>query len=260
MSYTYSPIIYDEEEIGKNIYEKGFVEEIRWAELVPLSKYMRRLFNCGDDKMKTLLNEFLSKTPYFVRVRMRGFVGKIVKKSKDDYIKTGSVTIRESEINKIREIKNFRSQKIALAILFISKREKNKGYVNLDDWKDVKVATSTSRITNFDIQNVLSYMYQNGFEINVNERYHQILFADNKSEAAIVVDSDRSARNLGNLYKEWCGGELGYCKTCSKEFVKNGKNHYYCEGCSKKRENERKRIHANKKRSSKFRVDVLGIL
>jgi hypothetical protein len=248
---SYKHLIYDEEEIGKSIYEKGCIESINWIELLALSKYIKKLFGCGDDRLKTLLNEFLSKTPYYNKVRMRPFIGKIIKNTNNEFIRTGCVSITEIELRKIREIKNFKDQKIALGILFVSKRKNNNGYVKTKDWKDIKISTSTSRIRTLDIQRVFFYMYNNNFNIRVGEGFHQILFANKDSAPIINITDDRSARNLGNLYKSWCGGELGYCKDCNSEFIKTGRTHYYCDEHSKERKKENGRYRAKKYRKNK---------
>ena len=233
----YRPLIYDEEMIGKELYKKKFIDEFKWEELVAVTKYIRHTFTYGDAKTKTELVKFLSKNKNFNYARMSGYIGKIIKESQKDFTRTGEVDITELELKTIQEMENFKWQKIALALLFLSKRKNNKGYVKIKDWRDAKVASCISHVKSSDIEEVVHFLYtKEKIRVVENDNYdpsHEILFIDKGSKNVIFhIDDDKSARNLGNLYKEWCGGELYWCKNCGKKFIKGGKNHFYCENCS----------------------------
>ena len=252
----YKPLIYDEEIIGKELYEKGFIEEFRWADVVSIGKYIRHKFVYGDARTKSELIRFLSKNKNFNYARMSGYIGKILKESRKDFTRTGSVDITELELKTIREIENFKWQKISLALLFLSKRRNNRGYVKLKDWGDVKIVSCISHVKSSDIEDVVHFLYTQKNKIRVveNDKYdpsHEILFVDKESKNIIFhIEDDKSARNLGNLYKEWCGGELYWCKECGKEFIKSNSNrHNYCGECSEVRRLEKVKINMKKYRN-----------
>lgn len=234
-------LIYDEAIIGKELYRRKEVKEYSWAELISLSKYIRHELGYGDAKLKTAIKDILGRDTSFVYVRMRGFIGKIVKNSRKPYIKTGSVFITQEELLKIRNIKNFKWQKITLSFLFLSKRLNSRGYVKVKDWGDVKSSSCISHLKTSDIEAVVNYLYNQKDMIRVveNSDYdpsHELLFRENSNHVVFEIGTEKDARNLGNLYKEWCGGELSWCKECGKEFTKNGKTHSYCQTCSKEKE------------------------
>lgn len=252
---SYRPLIYDEAILGKKVYENGYIDDLRWADVLPLAKYMRFTFGYGDARLKTKLEEFFSRDPNFNKVRMRGYIGKIINHSRRKYKNTKTVNITENELLKIREIKNFKWQKIILSLLFISKRATNNGYVRLNEWTDVKSSACISNLRIFEIENAVTALYQIPNRIRPIEREktdasHQILFIDDASKIVFTIKNDKTARNLGNLYKEWCGGELYWCKECGNEFIKNNSNrHNYCTECSETRRLERVKINMKKYRS-----------
>lgn len=251
----YKGIIFDEEKIGRAIYDSGKIDDLNRFNLLSLSKYVRHSKGYGDAKLKTFLKEFLSKTSGFNYNRSRGYIGRIINSSKRDYTKVDPLVITDNELSMIRTIKNFKWQKIMLSVLMLSKRNINKGYLKIKDWIDVKSISALSHLTNSQIREVFHHMYIKGGILRPveNQNYdpaHEILFIDKESSGEVVfsIRTEQDARNLKKKYIDWCGGELYWCKECGVEFVKNGKTHYYCETCSKEKDLEKYRKY-NKKRN-----------
>ena len=170
-----------------------------------------------------------------------------MKQSSKKFWKTGNVNITKNELDRIREIRNFKVQKIALAILFISKRETNNGWFREHNRPDIKKVLSRN-VIGWDIDDVIAIMYEKGMSEPSGENNSwdddgstKIKFIDKDGYPVISVDTEKKARNLGELYKAYCGGELGYCRTCHNEFIKNSTRQAYCENCKREREKERKR-------------------
>jgi hypothetical protein len=77
---------------------------------------------------------------------------------------------------------------------------------------------------------------------------HFINFIDRSSDVVFTISDEKALYTVGNMYSEYCGGEeLAWCKECGTEIVKNGKNHIFCDVCSKEKELERKRRWKNTK-------------
>lgn len=259
---SYRPLIYDEKEMGRKIYEMGQIDDLNWPELLATAKYIRFLFSCGNAKLRTLLKDFLSKTPGFNYVRSSGYLGKIINSSNREFTQTKTVSITEFELMEIRKIKNFKWQKILLGFLFISKRNNNSGYVSLKDWVDVKTVSGISHVTTADVEDAVYYFSKsNLLKVNEYDKYyeakHKILFSDieDKNKIVFKVTNDKEARNLNKEYKEWCGGELSWCRECGNEFIKNNSNrHNYCDKCSGKRRLEKERVRSERNRKNKIRI------
>ncbi len=234
------PLIFDEEEIGKRLYENGNPENLATFERTAITKYMRQFFEAGDAKTKTLVKGFFGRDKFFNIIRMGGVIGKLVKSSRFDFLKTENVQITKKELDFIREHKSFRHQIILLGILFVSKRKSNNGYLRLKEWADVK-SISSLKINNSEISEVFYNLYSQDKAVRPIEREdrdptHEVLFLDKElQEIVFDIKTDREARNLGKLYREWCGGELGWCKDCGVEFVKNASTSLYCETHKKER-------------------------
>lgn len=242
-------IIYDEKKLAENVFQNGFQEGgFTWKEGILLGKYFRYELGFGDVKTKKLLIEYaLSHDKYFNYVRNRKMVGKILKRSKDLFFDTGSVEITESEVLKVREIRNFRQQKIIIVILLLSKRKTNNGYINLKDWPLVKKIVSR-KITNSDIQTVFTMMYQLGMSTPYGAS-QKILFLDNDSKIVIRIKDNKDAVNIVAFYRDYCGGDLGYCR-CGKEFIKNNPRQVLCKECKSKSRLEKYRRYNEKRKTT----------
>ncbi len=243
-------LIYNEKELSEKVYEIGFSEGFEYFEALLVAKHLLWTLDYGAARTKTALIEFCTvHDKYFNYVRNRKLIGKIIKRAeREGLLDTSSVNITQSELEKIRSIKNFKSQKIVLAMLFISKRKTNGGYINLKDWPSIKKLSCVSGITRKDILAVGSLLYNLEWLAPVNASY-RLTFGDDVSDTVISVDTNQDAVNLISTYTAYCGGKLFYCKRCQQEMVQRKDRQRFCDDCLRlnvlekyKRANEKRKM------------------
>ena len=224
-------IIYNDLDLANETYEKGFEKGFSWFEGTLIAKYFRWVEGFGEQRTKKKLVQYAEQNDkYFNYVRSRRMIAKMVKRAtRDGLIDTGEVTITKPEIEKIRMIRNFKYQKMVLAILLLSKRKTNRGYINLRDWPLIKRIVSR-KITNAEIQNLFSFLYSTGYSEPVQAS--QKISIIEEGEVIFHIKNNKEALDLIQSYRGYCGGELGYCKQCQKEFVKENNRQMLCKDCS----------------------------
>ena len=245
-------VIYDEAKGGERIYNKGFDGYFSWKTGLLLAKYLRYTLGYGDARVKKTLIELSQKyDENFNYVRSRRTIRNMVRVSRNrPLVDTGNVVISQNDINTVRSIKNFKHQKILLSCILLAKRKTNKNYVNRTDWTLIKKLVS-KKITNSDIRDAFFIFYKAGIVEPVNASQKMNLNDDDISPSVFVVNDDKMAFSLISRYKEYCGGELGYCVRCEAEFVKSSPRKKYCQTCS--RENELNKYRKfNQKRKNKI--------
>lgn len=245
----FKPIIYDERDMAEEIVSSAKVS-YNWFYAMLVAKYARHVRLFGATKTKKFVIEFFfERDPDFNYVRFRKSIAKIIKKSEKPMLKTGSITITENELSKIRKLKNFKHQKICLAILLISKRETNSGYISKREWGHIRRVVSR-KITNSDIQRVFHEMYVLGYTEPLGSSQRISISENNDFSPAIInITDDKKATFVCGEYVKYCGGELGYCPSCGKEFVKENSRKVLCQPCTReklltkyKKYNEKRRL------------------
>lgn len=226
-------IFFDEEELSINILKNGFKQHFNWGEALLVAKHCFFILGYGEIKTRKFLIKFCEDhDPFFNYVRNRKIMKKIIKKArKEGFRFTGDVTIYDEELDDISKIKNFRQQKIALATVALSKRDTNKGYINLRDWRIIRKIVSR-KVSNAEIQSTFSAMYSMGM-INPVGASQKILFLRDSGESRIHLGSDDDAHKLISTFKDLRGGEIGFCR-CGKEFKKSSPRQILCQECSDK--------------------------
>lgn len=237
---------YDEEIISEEIHKNGFRDgyyTVGQARLV--AKYFRWRLGYGDARIKSALPEFCKQhDKNFRKVPNRKSIAEIVNASKKEFIKKASpISITKSELETIRTVKNFKAQRVLLGFLIIAKRDD--GHVSKNRWPQIKRIVGIS-ISNKEILKFARIFYDMGL-IDVGTD-HTIKFINNSSEVAILISDEKTLYSISNLYKEYCGGEIAWCKECGKEYIKNSNRHSYCDECWKKKELEK-----TKNRMKKYR-------
>ena len=239
--------IFNERILAEYLYKNGFTSEtFNEREAVLVGKYFRFVLGYKDAKTKTFLKEFCeSHDPFFYYEANIDFFKRILRKSKKDFIVKTDIIITKGELDKIRTVKNFLAQKMYLGMLAVAKRGYT--YVPLTAWKDIKKIMNIKK-TNAEIYKQIHLLYTLGFlvpsESTEYEASHKILVIYENSEPVFDIKSDRELYMLGQMYKDYCGGELEYCIVCGKEFVKRGKTDRFCDehALEKKLENSRNRF------------------
>lgn len=218
----------DETIEAERIFINGFTDkEFNYPEALLVAKYIRGKQGVGDARLKTLIIEYCEKNGlYFNYVRNRDVINSIVRDSrKPFYKKREPIIITENEMTTIRSIKSFVSQKILFGMLVFSK--KNGGFFNKKDFSDLKKALSI-RLTHQEIMKKHVFVFQkSGFLRDSNQNLFLMFLSSDKP--AIVFSTQKQIYKIGEIYKDYCGGELGYCRDCNAEFLKNGNRHNYCD-------------------------------
>jgi hypothetical protein len=230
-------LMYDEKDLAENVMKNGFENgSYSWQEAVLVAKYLRWIGGYGDTKLKTEITKFCQDhDPFFYPVPRRNTIKSLIKKSNDiliDY--TDPIDIRESELQKIKIIKNFKLQQIALGILAITKRnfKYSNGYINRYFWRDIRNVVNFRRTTNLEIEKCFTLMDELEMVFpswNVNS--HKLLILDNNTPVIFHLSADKELKGLGAKYKEMVGGEILYCSNCEKPILKRSNRQFLCEEC-----------------------------
>jgi hypothetical protein len=226
-------LIYNEEILARGVFEHGFQEgSFNWGDALLVAKYYRHIGGYGDAKVKSSLIKFvLEKDSFFNYIRNRNIISKLVRSSRVGFLRTGSILIGVNDISKVREIKNFKNQKIAIASLFLSRREVNKGYVSRKNWIDIRSMVSR-KIDNSDIQSTFSALYS--LELcKPMGLSHKMTFGENPGEIIFHISTDLDAIKLVDKYIDYCGGEIGFCSRCGGQYIKTHSRQFLCSNCSK---------------------------
>ncbi len=236
-------LMYNESKLGERFYRMGFTNGYKFYECLLVAKYLRFVLGYKGQRCKRALIEFCEKwDKNFRYVPKRESIRNVLRESRSEFRKTNeNIVIYKEEIEKVREIKNFKFQKALLCLIMIAKI-KGKNYIKTNDWKFVRKIISKN-ISNHTDMEAIREAYQKG--LICEPRYaatHEFSFLLDKGEVGISIHGEKEAFNLSNLYESYCGGSLGYCEDCGTEFVKETKNQIRCV----EHQIERKKLKYNK--------------
>jgi hypothetical protein len=239
-------ILYNEEVMGKMLLEKGYSNGYTFYETLLVARYLYHKDGLkGVPLKKKIIAHIEVHDPLFASHTRYSMLKEIMKKSTLPFVSTGTVTIYEDEISKIREIKNFKFQKIALAILLVSKRATNKGTINIQSFREVKHLVS-HKITRQDILNCLYHMRTN-LMIEVFDAHkfkedakvwYKVIFSRDHGIPVFIIENDNDAKKIGKRYEEHCGGIIGFC-SCGAEFIRTNNYQRMCSNCAAKRKHRK---------------------
>lgn len=253
---SHKKLLYNEEEISEKIYYNGFTGGVytrREAGL--LAKYMRHVLGYKDRKIKTGLIEFSKSDPNFNYVLESSVIKDIVKNSKSQFVIREKVSITKNEILKSKTIHDFKGQKLYLGMIALAKKN-GSSWVSVKDWSVLKKVSWLS-ITTDEMYDLLHQLYKLKLIFPMQTQRigrHKILYIDWLGEPEISIKNDDELYRLGRTYEDYCGGELGYCIVCEKEYVKTGNKNIYCsEHTSEKKLDRYKKY--NQKRQPQIEQD-----
>lgn len=231
----FKPIIYKEQNAINFILRSDTVE-FTWSNALLLAKHYRHSLNYGDVRIRNSIIDFFSKKDInFNYVRHRNAISKIIRKSEKKMVDTGNIDITEFELDKIGKIRNFKHQKICLAVLLISKRDTNNKYISQKDWHYIRNIVSR-KITNSDIYMAFHSMYELGMTEPIGAS-QKINISEEKDGTKVIfkISNDREAYRLMVKYISYKGGIVGFCPSCGKEFLKDNDRRILCDSCRKDR-------------------------
>lgn len=257
-------IFINEQDAVQDIFKKGFENKrANFRELALLAKYYRWIKGLGDRKIeKEIITFCVENDRYFNETLQHGLVQSVVKQSRKYKLRMPpNVQITDKEIDSIKKVRNFYYQKILFVLLVLSKvlkfsstRVVNKkaefiGYT-VGDIYIRQFILKRFRISRNKFLKISHELYLLGMVEPTYTNALRVLYSDDTGIPLISIDNfDDVCYN----YIEFLGGELGYCKKCENEFVKNSANQRYCESCAalvkSDKTRERVRRHRNKHES-----------
>lgn len=247
--------MYREELSCKEIFDNGFSNGYRRGDATKVAKYMRHILGYGDARIKTELIEFCKKhDPYFRVVPNRAGISKAIASSRKEFRDTSAeIKITKVEIDKIQRVKSFKSQKIMMAVLLMSKLKKDTK-IWLSDWVVVRKIIHKN-VTNKNISLCFNLYYEKGL-VEVSHSAHTIKIESDtdKSPPAIIIVSDSDVYSLMRRYETYCGGVIRYCGVCGNKIEVTSNSRKYCDSCRDKKYSDRHGRY-NKKRVTTNRTD-----
>jgi hypothetical protein len=153
------------------------------------------------------------------------------------------VNFYKEEIELIETIGDFKYQKIAFIMLYLSKlghREDSKFY-NLDRDKDAKVIKlSETNISKKEYKFLLQLLRERNLISTIDPKdkynYNQVLYAKSDGE---IVFSISDLNNVIQNYIDYYGGEVFYCSNCGKKsFRKYRQKRDLCDDCYQNNRNK----------------------
>jgi predicted RNA-binding Zn-ribbon protein involved in translation (DUF1610 family) len=240
----------------ENLLANGFKDNrINFNDLALLTK--KYYWNDGYKKSKItdLLVEFSKKWD-------KNFNEIIDRKTIKDAVNNGmkrnirnakEINIYKEEIELIENIGDFKYQKIAFIMLFLSKmnHSEDSEFYNLSRDKDALVIKlSQANISKKEYKFLLQVLEERKFIFVVkpgkNEKnYEQILYAKKEGEVVFAVGDNNAVQK----YVDYYGGEFFYCSNCGKKVMRKTNNQYLCGDCWKEKRRTDIRKSVNKFRN-----------
>lgn len=249
----------EREEIEK-ILQCGFRNNGRnKKDLILLAKYF--IWELEYTKYKTafeLLNFCIKWDKKYNKVRDRKMLRDAINAANKAPIKENKIiNITINEIKNLEKIKNFKYQKIAFAMLVMSKFGHNNPdsdyyCLSREKYMDKRIISFLDKkITKKQYEDCLTHlsnleMIELPYRGVGHDNYIIIKYADNKSDNAIEINN-YTDKLIVQYYLDYYGGEMIVCKKCEKLVLKETQKQYLCKECFKERTKEIKRNWWNKK-------------
>lgn len=239
-------LIFNELEYAMSLLENGFSSFMKWEDLFILAKYFRSL-GMNDYQVLDNLESFCIKyNPQFNKIIYGDKLDSVIKKSEKQELRISSgVFITEKEIDFLREIKNYKIEKILFIMLIIAKNSKivNKSdnenyYINLKFSTIVSMAKVY--INKEERNDIKHYLFINEFIKNIPPNYYNtrnnlenfgLNFIFDNSGSKIFVPPNSMSCAI-SFYKP-------ICQNCGKEIKRYSEKNKLCNDCwQEKRKND----------------------
>lgn len=250
----------DENENIDVILSEGFKnDQINFNDLCLLAKYYYWNKGYKKNKIISLVIDFSKEwDKNFNEITDRKLINNAINVAIKINIKsTKEIVITKSELDSIEIINDFKYQKIAFIILFLSKikhKGDNENYYLGRDFDAEIIKLSKVKISKKELQFLFRLFREYGLIKSIDphkdNNFYQVIFANNNDEIVLTINS--SDENLPiKLYVDYSGGEILYCSSCGKKILRTGRNHTLCDDCWKE-----KRRESNLKAIRKFRSSL----
>jgi group I intron endonuclease len=232
-------LIFDEKKEAKRILKDGFTFYMSNKELDILAKYFRYLEK-DDEQIKSSLIKFCRR--YNIEYDERKFKNKInfaIKNTKKFSLRLFTpINISESEMESIRNFKDYKYQKILFVMIAIAKYFKysdiecnlrnniiydNKFFINEYFTKILKIAKVN--IDKKEKEKILCNLINSGLICQISENKFEIMFVDEKSPTSIIITNADKIIDFLPFY----------CEKCGKKIKNKSKMHNLCEKCYKEK-------------------------
>ena len=241
-------IILDEFSYAKNIFNNGLSSFMNGKDIRLLIMYFRNIGVEESEIYNKINNWLLERQENYNEILYQEFLLNIIKTSKKSKIKKfQNIVVTENEFNIIRNIKNYRLEKILFIMLVLSKYyfiigknfdENNTNYYTLKTtpYHILKFAKTNEKNKEWIFNQLLEKNIINTNFGNDGAYYIVNINKNDNSDPKIIIEN---FNNFIDYYKP-------YCEICGIEIEKTGKNKKMCEKCFK--EKRKKEINENAKK------------
>lgn len=224
--------VFNELRYAQKMLENGLTRFMSGSDLYVMAKYFRYLGQDNIEIEKSIIELCEKFEDGFVENIHIDRIIKIIKSSERNSLRLPiDVPITKREIEIIRNIKNYRYEKIVFTMLVLGKYFKltntgkhpssSKNYFIENDFSTIIRLAHTSKKKD---ENIIHFLFESGFidYIKKNGSYLiKFTNVDDQSEIELIVD------DIDDIIKFY----PPHCEVCGKEMKKNGKNHKMCNKC-----------------------------
>jgi len=227
-------MIFDELKYAEKLISGGFTKFLS-ADINILAKYFRSLGRNESEIQSEIFKLCEDHISGFNQIMYEERINKIIRSStKSSLRRPKPVPITKSEIEKIRELKNYRYEKIIFTLLVLAKYYKitstsdkvssDKYFINLNFNSIFRLAHTSQKKD----ENIAHILYTGGYIIDTNKKdTYMIVFTDvtDESDPVIVVDD---MEDIIKFYQP-------YCSVCGTTISKNSNRQQMCDECWKEK-------------------------
>ncbi|WP_340026904.1 hypothetical protein MHB71_15875 [Paenibacillus sp. FSL H7-0940] len=240
-------IILNERHHAEQAIAHGKMDKKPTKTLICLAKYGLQQGKNAEDAY-ALLNQFMTKYyPDYNAVQWDTFLNRIIKQSqkyikireeasKSTLIEIDHVPVTHEELQKIKQLKSKRLEKLAFVLLVYSKinnriNENDTYWIN-HEWKEI-YGDSQMAVSKKDQGLLVHKLIQLGYlkeSQRVDSTNVQVLFAAEHGEVAFqLVRFDDFVLE----YSRWKGENIKNCTVCGKRMLAKSNRMKYCKECKK---------------------------
>lgn len=233
--------IFDELEYALNLLKNGFSSHYG-IDIMILVKYYKYIGYRNNEVKKEVISFCKKFDPNFNLFLFESKIDNIIKKTNGNLRIPIDIPVTEKEVEKIKELKNFRYEKILFTMLVFAKYNKltnnspkgnltEKYFYNGKLSHLFRIAHSSQKKN----ENIGYVFYQNGYISDIRKKDTFIInftdMADNSPVKILVND-------IKNTYKFW----KSYCVECGEYMEKRSNSHILCKKCYKNRKKEQNKL------------------
>jgi hypothetical protein len=240
--------IFNELKEAEWMIENGFRNGFNSFSIGIIARYFRYL-NLEEKEITEKVFNFCKKYSIYNEILDEPIIIRQINKSKKYKLRVPiDINITENELNKIKELHNYRYEKVLFTMLVLAKYEKNtnvsnKEIINENYYVNQKKPTiyRLSHTAKKKNENILYELSQKELVENVtnitkyknSDNTYLIKFTNIKDDSLIKIIIT-NIENIINFYPP-------YCEICGKNLEKKYKTRKMCKDCAKEKQKEIKR-------------------